>query len=78
MNSRKQDFIFHSGRGPSMKAVLQVNLKDSSPKEGQQILLDLCEKMKRDGRVDEYHFEITTPDGPVTEKCLLSDQKVVA
>jgi hypothetical protein len=61
-----------------MKAVLQVNLKDSSPKEGQQILLDLCEKMKRDGRVDEYHFEITTPDGPVTEKCLLSDQKVVA
>ena len=61
-----------------MKAVLQVNLKDSSPKEGQQILLGLCEKMKRDGRVDEYRFEITTPGGPVTEKCLLSDQKVVA
>jgi hypothetical protein len=34
--------------------------------------------MKRDGLVDEYHFEITTPDGPVTEKCLLSDQKVIA
>jgi len=61
-----------------MKAVLQVNLKASSPEEGQRILIDLCEKMKRDGRVDEYHFEITTPDGPVTERCLLSDQKVIA
>jgi predicted AlkP superfamily pyrophosphatase or phosphodiesterase len=61
-----------------MKAVLKVNLKAPSPEEGQRILLDLCEKMKRDGRVDEYHFEITTPHGPVTEKCLLSDQKVVA
>ena len=61
-----------------MKALLQVNLKTSSPEEGQRILLDLCEKMKWDGLLDEYHFEITTPDGPVTEKCLLSDQKVIA
>jgi len=61
-----------------MKAVLQLSLKTPSPEESQRILLDLCEKMKRDGLVDEYHFEITTPDGPVTEKCLLSDQKVIA
>ena len=38
----------------------------------------LCEKLKRDDLIDEYHFEITTPAGPVTEKCLLSDQKVIA
>jgi hypothetical protein len=61
-----------------MKAVLQVNLKDSSPKEGQQILLGLCEKMRREGLIDEYHFEITTPGGPITEKCLLSNQKMIA
>lgn len=78
INLRKQNLIFHSGRGPSMKTVLQVNLKASSPEEGQRILLDLCEKMKREGLIDEYRFEITTPDGPVTEKCLLSDQKVIA
>jgi len=60
-----------------MKAVLQVKLTTFFPEEGQRIFLDLCEKMKRDGLVDEYHFEITTPDGPVTEKCLLSDQKVI-
>jgi hypothetical protein len=61
-----------------MKAVLQVNLKTSSSEEGQRILLDLCEKMKREDLIAEYHFEISTPDGPVTEKCLLSDQKVIA
>ena len=61
-----------------MKAHLQVNLKTSSPEEGQRVLVDLCEKMKREGLIDEYRFEITTPMGPVTEKCLLSDQKVIA
>jgi hypothetical protein len=61
-----------------MKAVLQINLEASSPEDGQRILLDFCEQLKRDGLVDDYHFEITAPDGPVTEKCLLSDQKVIA
>jgi len=61
-----------------MKAVLQLNLRTSLAEEGQQMLFDLCEKLKRKGLVDEYHFEIMTADGPVTEKCLLSNQKVVA
>ncbi len=61
-----------------MKAVLQFNLKTPSPEEGQRILLDLCERMKREGLIDEYHFEIMIPDGPVTEKCLISDNKVIA
>ena len=61
-----------------MKALLQINLKTSSPEEGQRILLDLCVKMPREDLIDQYHFEITTPDGPLTEKCLLSDQKVIA
>jgi len=56
-----------------MKAVLQLNLKVLSSKEGQRILFDLCEKMVRDSLVDKYYFEITTPGGPITEKCLLSD-----
>jgi hypothetical protein len=61
-----------------MKAVLQVDLKTSSPEAGQRVLLDLCEKMKREDLIDEYHFEIATAEGPVTEKCLLADQKVIA
>ncbi|MGQ9694027.1 MAG: hypothetical protein ACUVWV_04705 [Thermodesulfobacteriota bacterium] len=61
-----------------MKAVLRMNLKTMSPEESQQLLLDLCEKLKRDKLIADYHFEIETPDGPVTEKCLLSGQKVIA
>lgn len=61
-----------------MKAVLQMNLKTKSPEESQQLLLDLCEKLKRDKLIADYHFEIETLDGPVTEKCLLSGQKVIA
>ena len=61
-----------------MKAILHMNLKTSSPEEGQRILLDLCEKMKQEGSVQDYHFEIETADGPVTDKCVLSDEKVIA
>ncbi|MGB9697914.1 MAG: hypothetical protein ACPL5I_00885 [Thermodesulfobacteriota bacterium] len=61
-----------------MKAVLQLNLITTSAEEGQRKLLKLCEKMVKEKIIDEYHFEITTPHGPVTEKCLLADQKVIA
>ena len=61
-----------------MKALLQIKLKTLSVEEAQRILLDLCEKMKRENLIAEYNFEISTPDGPVTEKCLISDQKVIA
>jgi hypothetical protein len=61
-----------------MKAVLHIHLKTSSPEKGQRVLLDLCEKMKQEGAVEDYRFEIETTDGPVTEKCVLSDEKVIA
>lgn len=61
-----------------MKAVLHIDLKTSSPEEGQRIITDFCEKMKQGGIVKDFRFEIETPDGPVTEKCVLSDEKVIA
>jgi hypothetical protein len=61
-----------------MKAVLHIDLKTSSPEDGQRILFDLCENLKQEKAVKDYHFEIETPDGPVTEKCVLSDEKVIA
>ena len=61
-----------------MKAVLHIDLKTSSPEEGQRILFDLCEKLKQAEVVKDYRFEIETTDGPVTEKCVLSDEKVIA
>jgi len=61
-----------------MKAVLRIDLKTSSLEEGQRILINFCEKIKQEEVVEDYRFEIETPDGPVTEKCVLSDEKVIA
>ncbi len=61
-----------------MQAVIKMNLKIASVEEGQRVLIDLGNKMKEQNLIDDYHFEIETPAGPVTEKCLLSDQKVIA
>jgi len=57
---------------------VEIDLKVSTPSEAQRLLLDACEKMKSEGLIREYQFEIDTPDGPVTEKCILESEKVIA
>lgn len=57
---------------------MEIDLKVSTPSEAQRLLLDACEKMKSEGLIREYQFEIDTPDGPVTEKCILESEKVIA
>jgi hypothetical protein len=61
-----------------MKATVKLDLKASTPSEAQRLLLDACAKMKAAGLIKEYHFEIDTPDGLVTEKCILAGEKVIA
>jgi hypothetical protein len=61
-----------------MKATMQIDMKALVPSEAQRILLDVCEKLKSDGFITEYHFEIDTPDGVVTEICVLENEKVIA
>ncbi len=61
-----------------MKARLQIDLNASTPSEAQRLLLRNCEKMKLEGSIKEYHFEIETPEGPVTERCILDNEKVIA
>ena len=61
-----------------MKAVLQINLKTSSPAAAQQSLLEICERMRYEGLIDTCRFEIETPSGSVTEKCVLAEEKVIA
>ena len=61
-----------------MKATLQIDLNASTPSEAQRFLLGACEKMKLEGMIKEYHFEIELPDGFITEKCILASEKVIA
>jgi len=61
-----------------MKAVITLNFKLTSPEESQRILNEVCEKLKADGVIDSYSFEIQSEKGIITEKCILSEGKVIA
>ena len=61
-----------------MKAVINLDLKTGTPEEAQRVLEDVCRKLQVAGLINDYRFEIETPDGPVTERCVLTDGKVVA
>ena len=61
-----------------MKAVIHVDLTMTQAEEAKKILEDACRKLQAASLIKDFHFEIETPDGPVTEKCILADGKVVA
>ncbi len=61
-----------------MKANISVDLKTVSAEEAQKILGEALKKLLSDGAIDNYSFEIETDRGAVTEKCILSEGKVIA
>jgi hypothetical protein len=61
-----------------MKAVITIDLSAASAEAAQRTLFDLCDGMKAKGLIGSYSFEIETPEGRVTDRCLLSGGKVVA
>ena len=61
-----------------MKAKIVVTMKTGSIEEMQKRLDNLLQSILRDGEIEDYHFEIETENGIVTEKCILSEGKVIA
>ena len=61
-----------------MKAVIHVDLSVAKAEEAKNIVEEACKKLQAAGLIKDYRFEIETPDGPVTEKCVLSGGKVIA
>lgn len=61
-----------------MKAVVTLELNADSTEGAQKIMEELCEALDRKQTIASYRYEIETADGPVTEKCVLADGKVVA
>jgi phosphoribosylformylglycinamidine (FGAM) synthase PurS component len=61
-----------------MKAVVTMELKADNAESAQKIMEELCEELVRKETIASYRYEIETADGPVTEKCVLADGKVVA
>jgi len=44
----------------------------------QQILIEMLSKLKTLQMIDDGKIQIFTPEGVVTEKCILQENKVVA
>jgi hypothetical protein len=61
-----------------MKVTLAFDLRADTPEEAQKLIEGLCEELGRKKLIGDYRFEIETTDGPVTEKCVLTDGKVIA
>lgn len=61
-----------------MKAVIHVDLNVEQAEDAKNLVEDTCRKLRAAGVINDYRFEIETPDGAVTERCVLADGKVVA
>jgi phosphoribosylformylglycinamidine (FGAM) synthase PurS component len=61
-----------------MKAVLTFDLKAETAEEAQKILGEICDELSLKNRISDYRYEIETPEGPVTERCVLADGRVIA
>ncbi len=61
-----------------MKAVIQVDLNVKQTEDAKKIVEDACMRLQVAGLINDYRFEIETPEGPVTERCILEDEKVIA
>ncbi len=61
-----------------MKAVITLELKADNAEGAQKIMEELREALVRKQAIASYRYEIETADGPVTEKCVLADGKVIA
>jgi len=62
-----------------MRATLNLDLKARTTEEAQRVVEDACRKLEEAGLISsDYRFEIEAPEGPVTERCVLSEGKVIA
>jgi hypothetical protein len=66
----------NSTKGLFMKANVQVDVQATTPSDAQRILLAVSKKLKSDGFITEFHFEIDTPDGVITEKSDLGNELI--
>lgn len=60
-----------------MKAKLEIEFKDITVEKIQQTLLEILYTLKAKGMIEDGNFEIFTPNGVVTEKCILQQNRVV-
>ena len=61
-----------------MKATLQADFGGLPAETAHRILTEFCERMAREGFFRAYAFQIDGPEGPITDKCILEQGRVIA
>lgn len=61
-----------------MKALLEIEFNDIPVEQAQKILFEILQALKASQMIQTGNFQIFTPNGIVTEKCILQDSKVIA
>jgi hypothetical protein len=61
-----------------MKAIVEIEFKDLPVERIQQILIEMLSTLKTLKMIDDGKIQIFTPEGVVTKKCILQENKVVA
>lgn len=61
-----------------MKAIVEIEFKDLPVEKIQKTLIEILHALKVSDYIEDSKFQIFTPDGVVTEKCILAENKVVA
>ncbi|WP_353684607.1 hypothetical protein V4D30_02100 [Thermodesulfovibrio sp. 3907-1M] len=61
-----------------MKAIVEIEFKDLPVEKIQKILIEMLHALKVSEYIEDSKFQIFTPHGVVTEKCILEANKVVA
>ncbi len=61
-----------------MNARISMTLTADSAEDAQKMLNDLLERLKAEGTVRDYSFEIETASGMITDKCIFAEGTVVA
>lgn len=61
-----------------MKAKLEIEFKEMPVEKIQQTLLEILHALKVVDMIEDGNFEIFTPKGVVTEKCVLQESRVIA
>ncbi len=62
----------------TMAAKISFTMKTETSEEAQKLLDNIFKKLLSDGSISSYSFEIETEGGVVTEKCIISEGKVIA
>ncbi len=61
-----------------MNATITVVLTADSAEDAQRALNRMLEEERQKGTISSFSFEIDSPAGSITERCVISEGKVVA